>query len=378
MAAQPRRPFPTGGLVEAEDLVGREATIRALVQRVYELKASIYLSGPRQIGKTSVVREALKRIEKAGGRAVYMDCTTGLVDVATFAFKLATATYDAKGSAGSFARLREMVTAVRPTVMHADSGLAVTFFGSEPPSPLRRLEQALRLADELAVKDKKRTVVVFDEFPRLSELDTKIFDQARSALQASVRNTAYIFMGSQVGMLRTLFTQRKNMLYRLASEFELPMPAATEWVGYMEKRFRAWKKPLRQGEAARMVEVTGAHPRDLMEMCRALLDIRLAGRLGRSSDLDLALEQAIATLDDVFDEIWKSLAEPAGTRVTAVRIATGDPPIWRGRPRRTVQLSLERLEREGIIRRSGRGSYSFTEKLFAQWLQRNMSLGSAP
>lgn len=377
MPTSRRRPFPTGGLVPSEDLVGREDAIRALVRRVYELKSSVYFSGPRQTGKTSVVSEALKRILKAGGRAVYVDCT-GLVDVATFAVKLATVTYDAKGSAGAFARLRQTLTGVRPTVMHPDSGLAITFFGSQPPPAERRLEQALKLADELAVKDKKRTVVVFDEFPRLGELDDKIFDQVRSHLQHSVKNTAYIFMGSQVGMLRTLFTQRKNMLYRLASEFELPLPAETEWVRYMEQRFRSWKKPLGQGEAARMVEITGGHPRDLMEICRALLDIRLAGGRARSSDLDLALEQAIATLDDVFDEIWKSLAEPAGTRVTAVRIATGGPPLWQGRPRRTVQLSLERLERDGLIRKSGRGRYVFTEKLFALWLHRHAPSSGAP
>lgn len=369
MSAARRRPFPTGGLVPAEDLVGREDAIRALVRRVYELKSSVYLSGPRQTGKTSVVSEASKRIDKAGGRSVYVDCT-GLVDVASFAVKLAAATYDAKRSVGAFARLRETLAGVRPAVMHPDSGLAITFFGSQPPPTERRLEQALKLADELAVQDRKRTVVVFDEFPRLNEFGDKIFEQVRAYLQRSVQNTAYIFMGSQVGMLRTLFTQRQNMLYRLASEFELPAPADAEWIRYIERRFRAWKKPLGQTEAARMVEITGGHPRDLMEMCRALLDIRLAGP-ARSSDLDLALEQAIATLDDVFGEIWKSLVEPAGTRVTAVRIATGAPPLWQGRARRTVQLSLERLERDGLVRKSGRGRYAFTEKLFALWLHRH-------
>lgn len=143
MAKGTRRSFPTGGLVPAADLVGREAAIDAFVRRVYDLKSSVHLSGPRQVGKTSVVTEALRRIRKKGGRAVYVDCSAP-VDLVTIATRLASATYDEKSkSAGAFARLREVVGGVRPTVMHPDSGLAVTFFGGDPPPPSRRFEKAL-------------------------------------------------------------------------------------------------------------------------------------------------------------------------------------------------------------------------------------------
>lgn len=369
MAERARRPFPTGGVVPAADLVGRDAAIDAFVRRVYDLKSSVYLSGPRQVGKTSVATEALRRLRKKGGRAVYVDCTAP-VDLVTVATRLASATYDEKAkSAGAFARLREVVGGVRPTLMHPDSGLAVTFFGGDPPPPSRRFERALMLADELAVADEVRTVVVFDELPRLADVDPQIFDRIRAQLQHAVRNTAYVFMGSQVGMLRSLFGQRGSMLHRLATPFDLPAPDSVEWVRYIELRFSAWKKPLGLGEAARLVDLTGGHPRDLMEMCRAILEIRLAGPRG-SNDVDLALEQALAALSVTFEQIWKSLAQPSGTHVSAARIASGTS-LYRGRPRKTVQRSLERLEQDGLIRRLGeRGQYEFTEALFGIWVRR--------
>ena len=374
MTKPARRPFPTGGVVRSADLVGRDTAIDAFVRRLYEQKSSVYLSGPRQVGKTSVVTEALRRIRKRGGRSVYVDCT-GPVDVAALATLLASATYDEKTrSAGAFARLRQTLAGVRPTVIHPDSGLAITFFGANPPAPARRLDRALLLADELAVVDKVRTVVVFDEFPRLADVDPHIFDQIRAQLQHAVQNTAYVFMGSQVGMLRSLFGGRGNMLYRLASPFELPSPASSEWIRFIERRFSAWNKPLGAGEAARLVELTGGHPRDLMEMSRALLEIRLVGPKG-SQDLELALEQALAALAVSFEQIWKSLSEPSGTRLTAARIATGTPVYQGGRPRKTVQRSLERLEQEGLIRRlEGRGHYEFTEKLFTVWVRRQTAV----
>lgn len=369
MTKSARRSFPTGGLVPAADLVGRDVTIHAFVRRVHELKSSVHLSGPRQVGKTSVVIEALRRIRKKGGRSVYVDCTAP-VDLVTVATRLASATYDEKAkAAGAFARLRQAVGGVRPTVMHPDSGLAVTFFGGDPPPPSRRFDKALALADELAATDSVRTVVVFDEFPRLAEVDPHIFDQVRAQLQHSVRNTAYVFMGSQVGMLRSLFGQRGSMLHRLASPFELAAPDTSEWVLYIESRFSAWKKPLGPGEAARLVQSTGGHPRDLMEICRALLEIRLAGPSG-TTDVELALEQALAALTVTFEQIWRSLAQPKGTYLSAARIASGIS-LYRGRPRKTVQRSLERLEQDGLIRRLGeRGQYEFTEALFGIWVRR--------
>lgn len=364
-----RRPFPAGGLVPTEDLVGRGHDIAAFVRRVYELKTSVYVSGPRQVGKTSVVVEALRRVRRQDGRAVYIDCTAP-VDFETIAVRIASASYDETAKAtGAFARLRDVIGGLRPTVMHPDSGLALTFFGGSAPAPERRFEKALALADELAVADKVRTVVVFDEFPRLAEVDAHIFDRVRAQLQHAVKNTAYVFMGSQVGMLRSLFGVRTSMLHRLASPFELETPSTAEWVRYLEGRFSAWKRPLAKREAERLVELTGGHPRDLMEMSRILLEIRLAGPKS-SQDVDLALEQTLATLSATFEQIWRSLALPSGTYVTAARIASG-APLYTRRARQTVRRSVERLEQDGLIRRlADRGRYEFTEPLFGIWVRR--------
>lgn len=367
--ASGKRPFPAGGLVPAADLVGREAAITTLLRRVHELKASVYLSGPRQVGKTSVGVEVLRRVRQNGGRGVYIDCTAP-VDFETIALRIASATYDEKAkTAGGFARLRDIVHGLRPTLLHPDSGLAVTFFGGSPPAPERRFDKALALADEFAVADRVRTVVVFDEFPRLAEVNEKIFEGVRAQLQHSVKNTACVFMGSQVGMLRSLFGDRTSMLHRLASPFELSAPSSAEWTRYIEGRFSAWKQPLGRGEADRLVQLTGGHPRDLMEICRILLEMRLAGPR-TTQDVDLALEQTLATLSATFEQIWKSLALPTGTHVTAARIASGKT-LYTGRPRQTARRSVERLDQEGLIRKlDDRGRYEFTEPLFGTWVRR--------
>ena len=58
-----------------------------------------------------------------------------------------------------------------------------------------------------------------------------------------------------------------------------------------------------------------------------------------------------------------------GTRTTAVRIATGQRVYSGRREAKQVKRTLDKLEREGIVRKVGRGAFEFTEPLFARFVQ---------
>ena len=73
--ADAKRTFPTGGRVSPEDLVDREAILGELFARTFDHGNSVLLRAPRQTGKTSVADELLRRVRKAGGLAIYIDCT---------------------------------------------------------------------------------------------------------------------------------------------------------------------------------------------------------------------------------------------------------------------------------------------------------------
>src|SRR3989454_10111509 len=65
--------FPVGGPVPAADLVGREGYLRRLVERL-EDGQHVLVAGPRRIGKTSLVLEALRRLRRRGQHTAYVDC----------------------------------------------------------------------------------------------------------------------------------------------------------------------------------------------------------------------------------------------------------------------------------------------------------------
>src|SRR2546428_3247368 len=65
--------FPVGGPVPAADLVGRESYLRRLVDRL-EDGNHVLVAGPRRIGKTSIILEALRRLKRRGAHTPYLDC----------------------------------------------------------------------------------------------------------------------------------------------------------------------------------------------------------------------------------------------------------------------------------------------------------------
>src|SRR3954469_19590618 len=77
--AAPPPHFPVGGPVPASDLVGREAYIRRITERLTDGN-HVLLAGPRRIGKTSLILEVLRRLRRKGASTAYVDCL-GATDV---------------------------------------------------------------------------------------------------------------------------------------------------------------------------------------------------------------------------------------------------------------------------------------------------------
>ena len=364
------RTFPTGGPVPAEDLVGREDVLRELLARTFDHGNSVLLTGPRQVGKTSVIDELLRRVRKAQGWGIYIDCSRTTGDERELAGLIARTTYDdASGSMGAFGRLKEIISGVpKPVLYQSDIDLALTFHGSEPQPASVLLERALGLADDLASQKSKRCVVVYDEFSALAKVSPTIFPRLRAVLQRSMTHTAYVFMGSEVGLLERLFKDPEFMPFGLAVPMTLGEPDRGAWRRYIERRFAKLKVPLRRGDADALIDLTGGHPRDLMEACEHLLTIRSLNPDAEAA-VRLAEHKTLNSLRMKFDELWRRLDEPAGTQETAARMAAGRPIYGRGRPATSVRRTVEKLEREGIVRRAGKGVYEFTEPLFGRYVR---------
>jgi hypothetical protein len=372
----PRPHFPVGGPVPGEDLVGREPYLRQAVERLAE-GHHVLIAGPRRIGKTSIILEALRRVRRRRALAAYVDCLA-VTDLRGLGEHLADAAFALMG-APSVADARSVVAGERrPAGRYEDLAPALAL--ARERSAARVFERALDTPEAAAARSGRRVVVAFDEFQAAGRLGPRVFDVMRAHLQAQ-RGVAYAFLGSEEGILEQLFSEKGRAFYRFAQPLELATPSGprfgiepAEWLSYLVRKFRAKRLAIAEADVDRILDATGGHPQDTMQLCARLYE--LARELGRPAiDADLvaiAYEQALRELERPFALHWAELGRHKYLQQVAKRIALGAVLYAAGAPvpRAEVLRALDGLRARGLVARLGRGRYEFVEPMFGEYVRR--------
>ena len=373
--------FPVGGPVPADDLVGREAYMRQAAQRLLEGE-HLLIAGPRRIGKTSVILEVLRRLRKRGAVTAYVDCL-GATDLRGLGERLAAsllASLEGRETAFDDARAlaRGTRAAGRIRAEHLELALAVL----RERSAQRAFEVALDLPRAVAARGGKRVVVALDEFQAAGRLGARVFDVMRARFQAQ-RGVAYAFLGSEEGILAELFGQKGRPLYRFAVAHDLAEAGGhrfgidpADWVAYVRGKFQRKRMTITAPDVDRIIDATGGHPQDAMQVCAALYHVMLdQGLRSVTAELvEVAFETALRELERPFAMHWTELGEQKYLQSVAKRIARGEA-LYAARaedevPRAEVLRAVRSLQLRGLVVRTGRGRYEFLEPMFAEHVRR--------
>ena len=374
--------FPVGGPVAAPDLVGRESYLRRLVDRL-EDGNHVLVAGPRRIGKTSIILEALRRLKRRGAHTAYVDCL-GATDIRGLGERLADAVLqNLSGVERSFEQAKAIAAGMHPTVKVKYEHVELALQLARETNAQRFFEGALDLPQALAKRTGKRVVVVFDEFQAAGRLGPRVFDVMRAHLQAQ-RGVSYAFLGSEQGILEELFSAKGHAFYRFAVPLDLTDAGGhrfgidpDDWLEYLRAKFAAKKMAIDDTSVDRLLDATGGHPQDTMQVCAALYYLMRdsAARTVTPDFLEVAYEQAMRELERPFALHWSELGSHKYLPQVAKRIAhravlyaaDGDGgPV----PRPEVLRALAALQARGLVVRLGRGRYDFVEPMFGEYVRR--------
>lgn len=375
----PGKYFPLGGPVPTEDLVGRERYVATTVDRLLDGQ-NLLVAGPRRIGKTSVVLEALRRLRRKGALTAYLDCL-GVTSLRGLGEKLADASlHSVTAVPRAFEQARLIAAGAAPSVRvrYADLEAAVEL--AREQNEQRFFEGALELPQSLAARSGKRVVVALDEFQAVSRLAPRVLDIMRARLQAH-RSVAYVFLGSEAGILQSLFTTKSEPFYRFAVAHDLADSAGhrfgidpTDWHSYLRKKLGARGIRLGEEQTDELLDATGGHPQDTMQVCAALYyfmrDARL--RAVTSQLLSIAYEQAMAELERPFAHVWTDLGKQKYHQAVAKRVAHATT-LFTSKgdlPRVEVLRAVDAMRDRGLLLRLDRGRYEFVEPMFAAYVRR--------
>lgn len=380
-----RRPptphFPIGGPVPAADLVGREAYLRRLTQRLGD-GTHVLVAGPRRIGKTSIILEALRRLGRAGAVVAYVDCL-GATDLRGLAEQLANAVLaPLTGVDRTLDAARDLAEG-RPLGRLRYADLVPLLGLARERSSAKAFDVALDLPQLVAERSGRRVVIAWDEFQAAGRLAPRAFDVMRTHFQAQ-RGVAYVFLGSEEGLLEALFSEKGNAFYRFAQPLELGEPGDArfgirpeDWVDYLVTKFKAKRIRIGEAEVDRLLDATGGHPQDTMQVCARLLELaRDAGARAVDGDLvTIAYEQALRELERPFALHWSELGKHKYLQQVAKRVAH-DAVLYAAStagatvPRAEILRALDGLRARGLILRVARGRYDFVEPMFGEYVRR--------
>jgi hypothetical protein len=330
------------------------------------------LIAPRRYGKTSLLKRVIDDARSEGWAAVYVDFF-GVLTLGDVAARIERgyATQLEGGLAAWFSgirkRLRPTLRLVPEEQMPAELELSLDP-QAEPPL-LERLALPRRILDRTG----QRTLVVFDEFQDVLAAKDRADATIRSEIQHHGDAASYVFAGSQLGMMRRLFADRRRALYGQARAVELDPLSPDDVAEDVHRRFATTNRNV--GDALDLLLEAGAgHPQRTMLLANALWEELEPRETATEEHWFAAYERSMAELRDELRAIWTGLG--TGQRRVLSAVADNRDGLYAGGRRHggsrggAVKSAIRALADMGEVVEDPRTPtrYRVVDPLLRQWI----------
>ncbi|MFL5826096.1 MAG: AAA family ATPase [Thermoleophilaceae bacterium] len=317
--AKPRavNPFTYQHPVSAEELIDREPELEQLLSLV-DGGHFVRLSGPRRYGKTTLLHRLTDEANKQ------LDMTALIVDfydvlsLADVAIRIEAAyRRSLEGPVRNF--VRDLFLTWNVGLSLGAGGLSAKIEANPHTDPLPALHRLLDLPGEVFKKHGKRILIVFDEFQDV--LDLKGVDGIiRSHIQHDSEAAAYVFAGSEPGLMEKLFSDRERPLFGQAHPIQMrPLPDDA-LAFYIRERFVRTGRDV--GDAIDpLIELVRGHPQRAMLLAHYVWDLVPPGEAASISTYSEALSAALAPLVDGFERFIRTLPTNEHRVLTALALS---------------------------------------------------------
>jgi hypothetical protein len=288
-----KNPFKFGSIVDDPFFTNRTAEIKQ-VSSVLNSSNHLILISPRRYGKSSLVYKVI-RILNRPVITLDLQLITSVEDLASQLLKRIYRIYPAE-------RIRQFIRHFRiiPTVSLNPVTNEVDIAIQPSSADFPMLEDVLNLIDKLS-SEKKRVIVVMDEFQEISRLDVNLTRQLRSVMQHH-QHVNYVFLGSQESMIREIFDKKKSPFYHFGFLLSLSKINRSDFRNFLESRFRVQGKnpgPL----VDEILDFTKCHPYYTQQLSFVAWEI-LSSNSGSVNSAIQAIDEIIKIHDMDYERLW--------------------------------------------------------------------------
>ncbi|MCK4643370.1 ATP-binding protein [bacterium] len=372
-------PFSYGGVVTGSSFTNRKKELHEITNDVMAGQ-NIFIYSPRRYGKTSLVKNVLNNIPDKKMVKIYVDF------LQVYSRKRFVEIYSreiGKKMKTSFEGVinffKKHISNVIPTVTLNDEDKPEFKLKYEESGKIndQLLSDMLELPSKLIKSQKKRAVIVFDEFQEISKLNGEAFEnQLRSVIQHH-ENISYIFMGSKMHILLNMFNSKNRALYNIGKTLNLKKIERPEMISYIEKQFTKAKKIISAGVPEEICVLAKDHPYYIQMLCHQIWYESLAiDEIGKQT-VDKAIEVLLANQNEFFSKMWGALSMHQKKFLVAISMSGGTGVFsaeYRNKNQlsapSTVERSASKLVEDGVLEKNN-GNYEYSDPFFQIWVKLN-------
>lgn len=367
----PKNPFLISGYVSKEYFCDREqetARLRSALQN----ERNVVLISPRRMGKTGLISHLFATIPEGEAYCIYVDLykTTCLREFVECLAK------SVVGNCGS--------PSLREKIMHALQSLRFSFT-SDPITGTPEIgvsvveaqsEVSLQQIFEYMEQADKPVYVALDEFQQIQYYpDVKIEETLRTYIQ-HLRNTHFIFAGSQKHMMMDMFSSAKRAFYQSAQTMHIDTIPMEEYYAFATHHFATNGQVMQESAFEFLYTKLYAHTWYIQSVLNRLYESKIA-----LIDIE-AVQEVIQTLVDENAYTYQNYCRLFATNQLAVIKAIANerevPELnsqsflakHRLSAASTVRSAVKALvEKEFVYEEAG--VYSVYDRFFGIWLSQS-------
>lgn len=380
-------PFKVGGIVEPPYFVGREEELETLVRDARTLAQSVLILAPRRYGKSSLLHNLKKRLADEELLVPYVNCRE-LTCYEDFHRATTTALLDAFEQKHRVQGLLEAFRmTLKETILSAlrrveeiggsvgDVGKAYLRFREREIDELELVRGAFRFLREFSEEKGMPIVFLMDEFQEVASFDGVLSNLLKKELDENTR-TRYVFSGSSVRMLSSIFLSEEAPLYLMVGRHRMEPLNESDVSQFVARRLAVAGLHLSTDAGKLFHTLTGGIPfyvqklglmatqdanlQDLTNVDQPMVQRAFAGML---EELDSEFETRwVSRFSTQQRQILKAIAELGEGGVT--EIAT-----HMGVERTDISSPLRRLRDMMVVTNGDQGAYTLVDAVFSAWLR---------
>lgn len=382
-----------------QDFVGREKLVEELVRELASKnKIGFSLSGIRRIGKTSILREVERKLRKQGIPVVYVSMwqiLPGTIDeLARVLDRNALEAFE-KNLPKRFKFEELLATGARALAtllsglslsakVAEDLEISLSYVRRESGDVEEAVAKSISLIEHLAEMTKTRCVLVIDEFPSIVDLtyggkNRKVgFGLPRliRTLFEEFKYTKLVVSGSYRDTLDNLVGKTTAPFYKQLLLRGVDPFTTQEFDKFLHRylpRLRFAEEQTRED----LYRISSGIPYNLQLLGREI-KLQAIKRLDRNGLADVLISVLEKEGDQSFREFTDKLTPSEIKVLKALARSPGKKPNEISKEEfmsgPAVSSALVLLGNKAILRRQRRGTYVFTDNLFAEWLRASESL----